>query len=139
MSNISFISEEIIFSLKNKTVVKNWIKQTIATEGKRVGVISVVFCSDDYLLEVNKTYLNHDFYTDIITFDDCEGDLLSGDLMISIDRVKENALEQKVEFLDELHRVIIHGVLHLIGYKDKQPKDEKLMRQKEDFYLMQRQ
>jgi rRNA maturation RNase YbeY len=139
MSNISFISEEIIFSLKNKTVVKNWIKQTIATEGKRVGVISVVFCNDDYLLEVNKTYLNHDFYTDIITFDDCEGDLLSGDLMISIDRVKENALEQKVEFLDELHRVIIHGVLHLIGYKDKQPKDEKLMRQKEDFYLMQRQ
>lgn len=138
MSSISFVSEGVGFKLKNKTVVKNWIKQTIAEEQKRVGEISLVFCSDDYLLEVNNTYLSHDYYTDIITFDYSEAEVLSGDLMISIDRVKENAIEQKVDFDTELHRVMIHGILHLIGYKDKLPKEEKLMRQKEDYYLTRR-
>jgi rRNA maturation RNase YbeY len=139
MSNISFVSEAIKFNLNNKTILKNWIKSVVTEEKKRVGEISFVFCSDDYLLEINKQFLQHDYYTDIISFDYCEEDLLSGDLMISIDRVKENAIEQKVDFLTELNRVMIHGVLHLIGYSDKLPKEKKIMREKEDYYLSQRQ
>ncbi|MEI6347152.1 MAG: rRNA maturation RNase YbeY [Bacteroidota bacterium] len=139
MSNISFVSEAIKFNLNNKTILKNWIKSVVTEEKKRVGEISFVFCSDDYLLEINKQFLQHDYYTDIISFDYSEEDLLSGDLMISIDRVKENAIEQKVDFLTELNRVMIHGVLHLIGYNDKLPKEKNIMREKEDYYLSQRQ
>jgi rRNA maturation RNase YbeY len=139
MSNISFVSEAIKFNLNHKTILKNWIKSVVTEEKKRVGEISFVFCSDDYLLEINKQFLQHDYYTDIISFDYSEEDLLSGDLMISIDRVKENAIEQKVDFLTELNRVMIHGVLHLIGYSDKLPKEKKIMREKEDYYLSQRQ
>lgn len=135
MSTISFIAEQINFSMPNKMVVKKWIKETILNEQKRVGEISIVFCSDEYLLKVNIEYLKHDFYTDIITFDYCEKDLVSGDLMISVDRVKENAIEQKTLFVDELHRVIIHGVLHLLGYHDKKKEDVVLMREKENYYL----
>lgn len=135
MSTISFIAEQINFSMPNKMVVKKWIKETILNEQKRVGEISIVFCSDEYLLKVNIEYLKHDFYTDIITFDYCEKDLVSGDLMISVDRVKENAIEQKTLLVDELHRVIIHGVLHLLGYHDKKKEDVILMREKENYYL----
>ena len=117
---------------------KKWINETINNEQKRVGDISIVFCSDDYLLKVNNEFLKHDFYTDIITFDYCEDDLISGDLMISIDRVKENAETSKGLFIDELHRVIIHGVLHLLGYHDKSKEDIRVMREREDFYLKKR-
>jgi len=136
--SISFIAESINFSMPNKMGVKKWIKETINNEQKRAGDISIVFCSDDYLLKVNNEFLKHDFYTDIITFDYCEDDLVSGDLMISIDRVKENAETQKGLFIDELHRVIIHGVLHLLGYHDKSKEDVRVMREKEDHYLKKR-
>jgi len=118
-----------------KTIVKNHIKYLIVNELKRTGNISVVLCSDNYLLEMNRKYLEHDYYTDIITFDYVEGDIISGDLFISVDRVKENAAKFETTFLNELVRVIFHGVLHLAGYKDKTTSDEQLMRKKENFYL----
>lgn len=138
MSTISFQAESIKFSMPDKKVVKEWIKNTIAEESKRVGEVSIVFCSDEYLLKVNNEFLKHDFYTDIITFDYCEDDLVSGDLLISIDRVRENAEIQKGLFIDELHRVIIHGILHLLGYHDKAKNEVKVMREKEDYYLKKR-
>ena len=104
-------------------------------EHKELGDITVVFCSDDYLLEMNRRHLDHDYFTDIITFDYCEGDLVSGDLFISVDRVLENSLKERVEFLNELARVCVHGVLHLCGYGDKSEIDQVIMRQKEDYYL----
>jgi rRNA maturation RNase YbeY len=104
-------------------------------EEKRVGDISFIFCSDEYLLSVNRKYLNHDYYTDIITFDDVEGNVINGDIIISVDRVKENSIEFQTSFENEIHRIIIHGVLHLLGYKDKVKKDKILMTQKEDLYL----
>lgn len=138
MSTISFQAESIKFSMPDKKVVKEWIKNTIAEESKSVGEVSIVFCSDEYLLKVNNEFLKHDFYTDIITFDYCEDDLVSGDLLISIDRVRENAEIQKGLFIDELHRVIIHGILHLLGYHDKAKNEVKVMREKEDYYLKKR-
>lgn len=138
MSNISFVVEEIKFSFPDKLKIKQWIKNTIKEEGSRVGDIAIIFCSDEYLLNINNQYLQHDYYTDIITFDYSEEGVVSGDLMISIDRVKENATIQNTTFEDELHRVIIHGVLHLLGYKDKTAKEEKQMRGKEDAYLLTR-
>ena len=136
--SISFVVEQISFSLPQKMKVKQWIKNTVVEEKSRVGEISLVFCSDDYLLEVNNNFLKHDYYTDIITFDYCEPGISSGDLLISIDRVKENAITQKVTFDEELHRVMIHGVLHLLGYKDKTKSQEKEMRSKENYYLLKR-
>jgi rRNA maturation RNase YbeY len=113
------------------------LESLISSENFESGEITIVFCTDDYLLEINKTYLNHDFYTDIITFDYSENDLVSGDLFISIDRVKDNAESFSVSFDNELKRVIYHGVLHLCGYKDKTENDEKEMREKENFYINQ--
>lgn len=107
----------------------------VREESKICGDITVVFCSDDYLLEVNRTYLDHDYYTDIITFDYSDLGILSGDLFISIDRVKENAQDFSDSFENELKRVVFHGVLHLCGYKDKSEEDEKIMRIKENYYL----
>jgi rRNA maturation RNase YbeY len=138
MGSISFISESIKFSLPQKKVVKNWIQDAIICEHKNTGDISVVFCSDDYILSVNNQYLKHDYYTDIITFDYCEGNIVSGDLLISIDRVKENASDRGELFIDELHRVIIHGILHLVGYKDKTEMESNQMREKENYYLQKR-
>jgi probable rRNA maturation factor len=112
-----------------------WFKDVAQREGKELGDITLVFCSDDYLLEINQQHLSHDYYTDIITFDYCFEDVVSGDLFISVDRVKENAKEFNYSFEHELHRVSIHGVLHLCGYKDKGEADEKLMREKEDASL----
>ncbi|MCX8482279.1 MAG: rRNA maturation RNase YbeY [Crocinitomicaceae bacterium] len=109
-----------------------WIEEICSNEGKKVGDLSLVFCSDNYLLEINQQHLNHDFFTDIVTFDYCVDDLISGDLFISVDRVFENSAVYDVSFLHELHRVIIHGVLHLCGYKDKSEGDEVIMRMKED-------
>lgn len=105
------------------------------SEIKTLGDISIIFCSDNYILDVNLRYLHHDYFTDVITFDYCEGNRLSGDLFISVDSVRENAVEFGTEFDDELHRVIVHGLLHLIGYDDHTLEDQKLMREKEDYYL----
>ena len=120
-------------------ISKNTLKQNLKTlaisEGKSLKDISVVFTDDDYLLEVNKQYLNHDYYTDVITFDYSVFPEVSGDIMISLDRVKDNAETLSVSFQEELNRVIYHGLLHLCGYKDKSASDEMLMRKKENYYL----
>jgi len=112
-----------------------WLSNVCEQEGKKLEEVNVIFCSDEYLLEMNIQHLNHDYYTDIITFDYCENDRILGDLFISKDRVDENASVEQIDFLNELNRVVVHGVLHLIGYKDKSPSDEKLMRTKEDWAL----
>jgi len=146
-SSIHFHSEDVSFTPKNKTILRNWITASLLKERKQPGDINFVFCSDDHLLEMNRTYLQHDTLTDIITFDYSEemtGTLptsnsqlktISGDIFISIDRIKENAEKFNTSFDNELHRVMIHGVLHLAGYKDKSKPDKTLMTQKEDFYL----
>jgi len=138
MACISFVSESIKFSIPQKRILKKWIQETISLENKKVGDITVLFCSDEYILSINNQYLKHDYYTDIITFDYCEENIISGDLIISIDRVKENAHDGDELFIDELHRVIIHGILHLLGYKDKSKTESKEMREKENFYLKNR-
>lgn len=135
MSDLSFFSENILFNLSNEAAVSTWIFNVIFAEKKTVGNISYVFCTDEYLHKLNLEHLNHDTYTDIITFDYCEGDLMQGDIFISIDRVKENAEKFKVSFEEELRRVLVHGVLHLVGYKDKSDEEAREMRVKEDFYL----
>ena len=112
-----------------------WYEQVAEKEDKILGDVTLILTSDEYLLEMNKQYLNHDYFTDIITFDYTEGSVVSGDLFVSLDRVKDNASTLSVDFKDELHRVFIHGLLHLIGYKDKSEEDELLMRSKEDEML----
>tara|TARA_B110000438_G_scaffold240737_1_gene239542 strand:- start:1698 stop:2108 length:411 start_codon:yes stop_codon:yes gene_type:complete len=123
------------FQLRHKTVLKSWIKEVVGKEGKKMKDLSFIFCDDMELLNKNSKYLNHDTLTDILTFDYSENNNISGDIYISIDRVKENAKTYKVTFENELDRVMIHGILHLLGYKDKSKKDQKAMREKEDFYL----
>lgn len=112
-----------------------WLEEVCKSEGKQCGDIALIFVSDEFLLKMNKQYLNHDYYTDIITFDYTEEDSVSGDLFISIDRVVDNSKVLDVSYQEELKRVCVHGVLHLCGYKDKTDADELLMREKEDFYL----
>lgn len=113
----------------------SWLSKVCELEGKKLEEVNLIFTSDDYLLDMNVKHLNHDYYTDIITFDYCEDDLVVGDLFISKDRVEDNANLGGIDFRAELNRVIVHGVLHLIGYKDKSPEDEILMRSKEDWAL----
>lgn len=120
------------YPLKSRTKIKQWIKQVIEAKGKKTGNITYIFCDDEYLLEVNKQYLKHDYYTDVITFDYVENDLISGDIFISTDRVRENALAFGSSETEELHRVIIHGTLHLLGLKDKSEKEASQMRQAEN-------
>ncbi len=115
-------------TLKNRTILKNWIKYTIEKNNKQIGEISYIFCSDEQLLEINKEFLNHDYYTDIITFGYSESDIISGDLFISIDRIKDNAKTLGLSYQEELHRVIIHGILHLLGFKDKTDEESQNMR-----------
>ena len=134
-SSISFHSEDVDFQLENEQKFIDWINLTIQQEEKSATEITYVFCSDEYLYQMNLDYLNHDTYTDIITFDYTENSIVSGDIFISIDRVKENAIKFNTTFLNELSRVIIHGVLHLVGYKDKTTEQKQVMRSKEDFYL----
>lgn len=135
MSKLSFFFEEINPVKLQKKVLQNTIKFLILTENKLPGEVSVIFCSDDYLLKINEQYLNHNYYTDIVTFDYVENSVISGDLFISVDRVKENASQLDVTFDEELFRVILHGMLHLCGYKDKTNAEKEVMREKEDFYL----
>jgi probable rRNA maturation factor len=132
---IHFNESDISCRVKHRLAVRSWLNQIIESRQKSVGEISVVMCSDKYLLEVNQKYLNHDFYTDIITFDYSEGSEISGDLMISYERVKENAASQKVTVQHELRRVMVHGVLHLLGFKDKTEEDAAEMRSQEDAAL----
>lgn len=125
-------SIETKYSLKNRTLIKQWIKTVVENKGKKLGDISYILCDDDYLLEVNRQYLKHDYYTDIITFDYTENDRIGGDLFISIDRVKDNATALQVSEHEELMRVMIHGVLHLLGLKDKSEEEVKQMRKAEE-------
>lgn len=132
---IRFFTEDIEFDFKQRQLTKNWLKLVAGSEIRKIGDINIIFCSDIYILDVNMKYLQHDYFTDIITFDYCEGDFLSGDLFISIDSVKENASFYGTGFSEELNRVIVHGVLHLIGYDDHKDEDIAQMRAKENYYL----
>ena len=132
---IRYFNEDIKFELKGKLFNNNWLKTVAGSEMKLIGDINIIFCSDPYILEVNLKYLQHDYFTDIITFDYCEGDKLSGDLFISIDSVRENSIFYGTEFEDELNRVMVHGLLHLIGYDDHSDTDIAQMRAKENYYL----
>ncbi|OZV70842.1 rRNA maturation RNase YbeY [Winogradskyella aurantia] len=134
---ISF-NYEIDFGLNDEDKWSQWIEQAILDESCKLGEINFIFCSDAYLLELNVEYLNHDTYTDIISFDYSVGKELHGDIYISLERVKENAKVFGVTLENELGRVMIHGVLHLCGYKDKSGSEKKLMRSKENFYLVKR-
>ena len=120
------------FELSNEEQLSNWISRVIASEEKKEGEINYIFCDDDYLLNLNEQYLNHDTLTDIISFDYSMGNEIHGDIFISTERVKDNATDFKVSFEEELMRVMVHGVLHYCGYKDKTEEDEALMRSKED-------
>lgn len=118
------------------TFFEKWLTRVCENEGAVLGDLTLIFCSDEYLLEINRKHLNHDYYTDIITFDYSDT-TISGDLFISIDRIRDNAKDLRVEFKTELNRVVVHGVLHLLGYTDKEPAEKKRMTQKEDDALMQ--
>jgi probable rRNA maturation factor len=135
MGDNIFFHSECEFEPQNTQKRSKWIEGTICQEEKEIGELNYIFCSDEYLLGKNQEFLDHNTYTDIITFDYCVGGVISGDVFISIDRVKENANTFKVDFNDELDRVLIHGALHLIGYQDKTKEEQKQMRAKEDFYL----
>ena len=132
---ISFNAGTTGFELKNKRLFTAWIKNAIAECNKKAGDIAFVFMSDDELLEMNRKYLKHNTLTDIITFNYNENEVISGDICISIERVKENAASFNVDVITELKRVMIHGVLHLLGYNDKSDKESAQMRSQEDFYL----
>lgn len=135
MPAVSFHSEQTDFSLSNESQIADWLTSVCQEEGKTLAEISVIFCSDDYLLDVNRKHLDHDYYTDVITFDYSEGNDVSGDIFISIDRVAENAESFEVHKLDEAYRIIVHGMLHLLGYTDKDINAKEQMTAKEDFYL----
>ena len=137
MSVLNFFSEDIDFSLPNPLKTKKWIKKTSESEGYEISGLNYIFCSDEYLLDINKQYLNHDYYTDIITFDNSEEDnLLEGDIYVSVDRIRENAALFNSPFEAELRRVLIHGLLHLVGFDDTTDELKKAMRSKEDEYLL---
>lgn len=136
MAKINFFTEDITYTLKNKTIIKKWIENTIVEEGYRLEELNFILCSDEYLLRINQDFLRHDDYTDVITFDNSEElKTIVGDIFISLDRIKENALSFKSTTVNELCRVIIHGTLHLLGYKDKTKATKTEMTAKEDFYL----
>ena len=129
MINFNYETE---FNLVNEEAIASWLTSVITSENKKEGEINYIFCDDEYLHKINLEYLNHDTLTDIISFDYTMGNELSGDVFVSIERVKDNAVDFNVPFEDELKRVLVHGVLHYCGYKDKSEDDEKLMRQKEE-------
>ncbi len=129
---IYFNVEDVDLKLKGKLILRKWIRQVVETYGLKPGELSYIFCNDDKILEVNRQFLQHDYYTDIITFDYDEDGVVSGDMYISVDTVQTNAEQYAPSFERELHRVIIHGVLHLCGLKDKSSEDEKKMRAAEE-------
>ncbi|MDF7821698.1 rRNA maturation RNase YbeY [Runella sp. MFBS21] len=133
---IQFFNEDIDFKVPQSRITKKWLLNIIEAEGFHLNQLNYIFCSDEYLLKINQQYLEHDFYTDIITFDNSEEDNhIEGDIFISIDRVKENATLHQKTFEEELLRVLAHGVLHLVGYDDLEDEQELQMRAKEDHYL----
>ena len=132
---VRYYTEDISFNFKGRRFNNRWLKEVALKEAKVLGDISIVFCSDPYILKVNRKYLGHDYYTDIITFDYCSDNTLAGDLFISIDSVKDNSAYYGSSFEEELDRVIVHGILHLVGYDDHTESDIKTMREKENFYL----
>ncbi len=135
-ASIQFFSENIGYTLRNKTKVREWIDAAIQSENKIPGEINIIFCDNEFLYDLNIKYLHHDTFTDIITFNNAETpDLIQGDIFISIDQVRENAKQYGVSFVNELNRVIIHGIMHLCGYNDKRDDEIKEMREKEDYYL----
>lgn len=136
MSRIGIYFEEYRAIPVERRKIYSWIKDVITLENHLCGNISIILCSDGYLLEINKKFLRHSFYTDIVTFTYNEKNVISGDLFISVDRVKENAAKYRVGLYVELMRVIIHGILHLLDYNDKTAEEKALMKEKEDFYLM---
>lgn len=136
MAKINFFTEDINYTLKNKTIIKKWIESTIIEEGYCLSELNFILCSDEYLLRINRDYLQHDDYTDVITFDNSEEPkTIVSDIFISLERIKENALNFKSTTVNELSRVMIHGTLHLLGYLDKTKAAKKEMTAKEDFYL----
>mgnify|MGYP000067417743 CR=1 FL=1 len=128
---ISF-NYELNFKLEDETAYSNWLSKVISSENKREGEINYIFCDDNYLVEINQQFLDHDTLTDIISFDYSVGNELHGDVFISVERVVENAQDFDVTFEEELRRVLVHGILHYCGYKDKNEEDENLMRRKEE-------
>ena len=136
MGSIHFFQEDTAFSLKNEDEIRIWIRKVIQAENRILENVNYIFCSDSYLHKMNQKYLKHDSYTDIITFDNTETDgIIEGDIFISIDRIKENCINYNKTFENELFRVIVHGILHLVGYKDKNKGEQLEMRKKEDKYL----
>ena len=133
--SVYFHNEDNSYVLLGKNQIKAWLKSVVSSRANLLGVINIIFCSDKYLLAVNKEYLQHDYYTDIITFNYCDKNTISGDLFISIDRIKEYSKNNNLPFINELHRVIVHGVLHLCGFNDKTEKEKEKMRQLEDHFL----
>ena len=131
-----FHAEDVSLPKLDFIELEKWIKSTIAEEGKKDGDVNIIFCSDKYLLEVNTKYLSHDYYTDIITFDYSDEETVSGDIFISIDRVGENSKNFSVNIENEFNRICIHGILHLLGYKDKSPAEKQIMTNKENEYLL---
>ena len=132
MINYKYIENQ---ELSNSDKISLWLDNVIEEEGGQVGELVYIFCKDDYLLEKNIQFLNHNTLTDVITFDYCKGKIVNGDILISTERVTENSKIYKVNYLTELHRVMVHGLLHLLGYNDKNKKDAKTMREKENYYL----
>jgi len=135
MNSISFHNESVNNKTPSKRLLKAWIKEFVANHGKKVGELAFVFCSDEKILEVNQNFLQHDYYTDIITFDYSEGGVISGDVFISVERVLENAASHQVDYNTELLRVISHGVLHLIGFQDKEEEKKDEMTRNEDLCI----
>ena len=135
MPKINFFTEDIPFTLKSKKAVREWLISSLKKESKTCGDLNYIFCSDEFIKQVNIDYLQHDYYTDIITFDYSENNTVAGDIYISIDTVRDNAKRFNKRIPNELARVLIHGVLHLAGYNDKSDAQQKQMTEKEDFYL----
>ena len=130
---ILFFEEDIKFSLKEKNKTKRWLRDIAKLQGFKIGELNYIFCSDEYLYQINVEYLNHNTYTDIITFDNSEKEkIIEGDVFLSIERIKENAIKEKVPFEKEMTRVMSHGLLHLMGYKDKKEEDRIIMREMEN-------
>ena len=133
---VQFFDEDAGFLPENQEMLTEWVQKIAKEHGRKIDVLNYILCSDEYLLEINQEYLQHEDYTDIITFDHSEeSSIIEGDVFISIERVKENASQLHQSFVDEFHRVLAHGLLHLLGFKDKTPDDQKVMTEKEDACL----
>ncbi len=135
MKNILFYTENVNYVLPHKNKIRELLNLLAKEEKKEIGQLTYIFCSDEYLLEINKQYLHADYLTDVITFDYCQKEFVSGDIFISVDRVKENSVLFSQSYFDEMLRVVVHGLLHLCGYKDKKEKEQQQMRKKENYYI----